>query len=185
MFISKTCSLFTVLTILPKSITNVPTALHKKFDSFIVGGKYANIEDFPHSAFLAITCRKRFLESFTCGSSILNQRILLTAAHCVDECRAGTTILVSVGSARKTEGTFYSGRAFVVHEHYDGENIKNDIGLVLLDKPLKFGRKVKRILLSKVGIYDEPALLAGWGVTNVIIFLFIFLYWFGHDFSNY
>lgn len=169
MFSSKTCFLYIILIILPNSQTEIPTA-RKKFENFIVGGKLARIEDFPHSAFLAVNCRKEIMETFTCGSSILNQWILLTAAHCLDDCQGGSTVLVAVGNSKKTEGTFHSARRFVCHKHYDGNIMKNDIALMVLQKPLQFSSRVKRIVLTKVGIYDEPAILAGWGVTNVISF---------------
>lgn len=175
MFSSTTCFLFTILTILPKSRTKVLTTLQngtdnneKKFEGFVVGGKFAKIQDFPHSAFLAISCLKRNYEDFTCGSSILNQWILLTAAHCLESCRSGTRVIASVGSAKKTKGTFYSVAKFANHKKYDGDLMKNDISLVMLASHLVFSNTVKRIQLTQVGIYSEPAMLAGWGVTNVI-----------------
>lgn len=180
MFKSKTYLLFMILTILPKCRTNVTTTLPdgsfqnekdsdgEKFEGFIVGGKYARIQDFPHSAFLVISCYTKGYEDFTCGASILNQWILLTAAHCLEGCETGTKVLVSVGSRVKTKGSFYAVGKFAVHGDYDAYVMRNDIAVAILVKPLVFSSTVKRVLLSSVGIYNEPALLAGWGVTNVI-----------------
>ncbi|XP_026314435.1 chymotrypsin-1-like [Hyposmocoma kahamanoa] len=137
-----------------------------KFQSYIVGGKYARIQDFPHSAFLVIKCHKVEYEEFTCGSSILNQLILLTAAHCFEDCRSGSKVLVSVGNRRKTKGNFYTVGKFASHGEYDGHVMKNDIAVAILSRPLVFGSSVKRVLLSHIGIYKEPALVAGWGITN-------------------
>lgn len=201
MFISKMYFLFIILTILLKSRTNMTTTLPNgsvseelfsnesarlngsfeyktdsddgKFQSYIVGGKYARIQDFPHSAFLVIKCHKVEFEEFTCGSSILNQLILLTAAHCFEDCRSGSKVLVSVGNRRKTKGNFYTVGKFASHGEYDGHVMKNDIAVAILSRPLVFGSSVKRVLLSHIGIYKEPALVAGWGITDVIIFLFI------------
>lgn len=180
MFSSTTCFLFIILTILPTYRTNETTTLlngtnsnGKRFEGFIVGGRFAKIQDFPHSAFLAINCRKKYIEDFTCGSSILNQWILLTAAHCLEGCLSGTTIMASVGAAKKTKGTFYSVGKFASHKKYDGDSMKNDVCVIMLADPLVFKSTVKRVQLTQVGIYNEPAVLAGWGVTNVIYLFYL------------
>lgn len=192
MFNSKTYCLFTMLTILLKFCTNMTTALSDgsfsdellpgesfenetaNFEGYIVGGRYARMQDFPHSAFLAISCYKMGYQDFTCGSSILNQLILLTAAHCFEDCGIGTKVLVSVGDRKKTRGRFYDVGKFANHGEYNGYLMKNDIAMAILTQPLVFSSTVKRVVLSPYGIYDEPALVAGWGVTNVIIFSFYF-----------
>lgn len=194
MFNSKTYCLFTILTILLKFCTNLTTALpdgsfsdeslpgessenettydDENFEGYIVGGKYARIQDFPHSAFLMISCYKMEYRDFTCGASILNQLILLTAAHCFEDCEMGTKVLVSVGDRKKTRGKFYNVGKFANHGEYNGRIMKNDIAMAILTKPLVFSSSVKRVILSPNGIYEEPALVAGWGITNVIIFSF-------------
>lgn len=169
MFSSQMNFLFTLLTILLKSRTDVEQKRASKLEAFIVGGKYATIQDFPHSALLAIHCRKKSFEDFTCGASILNQWILLTAAHCFHGCKTDTKILVLVGDRIKMKGTYYSISKFAGHADYQGEQMKNDIAVALASKPLVFSSTVKRVQLSPVGIYNEPALVAGWGVTDVII----------------
>lgn len=49
----------------------------------IYGGIAATIRDFPHSVYMTAECNK---VTWICGASILNQRILLTAGHCVNGC---------------------------------------------------------------------------------------------------
>lgn len=53
-------------------------------EPYVVGGDFTDIAHFPHSVFLDINCMSN---GWICGSSILNQRILLTAAHCVFACK--------------------------------------------------------------------------------------------------
>lgn len=144
-------------------------------EGFIVGGEYASIEDFPHAAFLSITCvSDDVTEKFSCGSSILNQVILLTAGHCVANCLPGSKILVSVGSSIKNSKHIYQVAAFVNHPLYDEEEFRNDIALAALTVPLIYSKAVSRVVLPQVGIYDEMAVLAGWGITDVINHLLYF-----------
>lgn len=188
---SKTYFLFSILTILRKSRSSVTTTIpnetqsdgsfqyetdndDKKFEGYIVGGQNARIKDFPHSAFLAIKCQKVDYVHFTCGASILNQVILLTAAHCFEDCGTGTKALASVGDRRKSKGTVYIVGQFATHKEYSAGIMKNDIAVAVLTEPLVFSSTVKRVLLSRFEIYNKPAQVAGWGVTNVNIFFFFF-----------
>lgn len=177
----KTCFLFSILITVSKSrqVNRNGNAVRAdedkdqagKFEGFIVGGKFADILDYPHSAFMSINCLKEDFDTFACGSSVINQVMLLTAAHCFEDCLPGTKVTVSVGDADRTRNLFYKVATFTNHPAYDPFVMKNDIALAMLAAPLTFSRSVKRVVLSKVGIYDQPATLAGWGVTDVMFFL--------------
>ncbi|XP_064538008.1 trypsin alpha-like [Drosophila montana] len=98
-----------------------------------------------------------------CGGSILNAKIIITAAHCLNlpanemQVRAGSTIrrsggqLVNVAYAKK-------------HPGYVGSPYSNDIGLLLLKKKLNLGYSANKIALAS----DSPntgttAFVSGWG----------------------
>lgn len=179
----KTCLLFLILIIVSKSrrmsgrMSGSRNSVGEgygrrqgKFEGFIVGGRFADILDFPHSVYMSIQCLREEIQEFACGGSIINQVMLLTAAHCFEECRPGTKIIVTVGQADKNKDQNHKVTAFVSHPSYDPLLMKHDIALAMLAVPLKFSSSVKRVVLSKVGIYDQPAMLAGWGVTDVIFF---------------
>lgn len=173
MFNIKACAVFTILTILSESrgkqIARQDRGRESHMEGFIVGGQYASIEDFPHAAYLSITCvAEDVTEEFSCGSSILNQVILLSAGHCVANCYPGTNILVSVGSSIKNSKDIYEVADFINHPLYDEEEFSNDIALASLTEPLIYSRVVSRVVLPRVGIYDETAMLSGWGVIDVI-----------------
>lgn len=168
----KTCFLFTILIVLSKSrAKSLRESGSSKFEGFIVGGRFANILDFPHSAYLSIQCLKNTFEEFACGGSIINQVMVLTAAHCFADCRPGTKTVVSVGDANKNRRLFFKATTFTIHPRYDGLLMKNDIALCMMADPLRFSKAVKRVVLTRVPIYNQPAMQAGWGVTDVIIFL--------------
>ncbi|XP_063529588.1 trypsin epsilon-like [Cydia strobilella] len=126
----------------------------------VVSGTYSKITQFPHSAFLAI-------HIYTCGASILNQALLLTAAHCVYEHTDPEKYIAFVGHNVRQKGRKFGVLNFRIHENYHSKHIWNDIALLRLKKDLKFGRNVARVLLVPDPPYDERASVAGWGVTEV------------------
>ncbi|XP_063358195.1 cathepsin G-like isoform X1 [Cydia amplana] len=130
-------------------------------EGFIVGGDVVEtIKEFPHVAFLALTGSDG---SYICGSSILNQVLLVTAAHCLDDIHK---ITASVGSLNRDEGTLYIVKSFEQHKQWDPIHVNHDIGLCRLKKPLTLGNKVKRVVLMKHPPKTHMADLAGWGAIE-------------------
>lgn len=135
------------------------------FESFIVGGSYANMSDFPYAAFISIDCDPK---SSICGGSILNQRIIITAAHCLERCTRRDEILVSVGSERRNKGTIYRVIDFAIHQKYKATaDIKADIALMRVAIPIKLGPKVKRVIIMRQPPRVQMGYVAGWGLTDV------------------
>lgn len=57
-----------------------------------------------------------------------------------------------------------------MHPFYSSALIRNDIGLIKLDKDIVFGNKVKPIALASqnnIEKFNYPATLSGWGTTSV------------------
>lgn len=136
----------------------------------IVGGENANITDFPYSALLAIKCKieNRIEEgSWTCGASIVNQELLLTAAHCLFECLPNSWVLVSVGHVHMNKGYKNTVCSFLVHEEFNYYTERNDIAMVKLKNALSFNSSVSRVALMKHPPYNEKAKVAGWGMIDV------------------
>lgn len=147
---------------------SVTTAL-AVMEGFIVGGKFANINNHAHSAFLNVNCvldgGKR--AAWICGSSIVNQQILLTAAHCLYECTYESHIGINLGSEHRNRGRTYTTYSFVVHEDYNSKTSSNDISLIRVDNPLLLSMKITRVALMKRPPYTERATVAGWGMVDV------------------
>lgn len=53
-----------------------------EMEPFIVGAQNTPIENFPHAVYLELSTNRKWI----CGSAILNQDIILTAAHCLYIC---------------------------------------------------------------------------------------------------
>ncbi|XP_047987743.1 granzyme B-like [Leguminivora glycinivorella] len=133
-----------------------------KQEGFIVGGEYVNsIKDFAHVAYLELYGKKS--EVMVCGSSILNQKILITAAHCLV---IAVNITVYAGTLDKYKGNIHRVDRIKLHEQYDDETLANDIGLVRLKKPLSLGKTMKKVIIMKKPPKVKMAEVAGWGFIS-------------------
>ncbi|XP_063358714.1 trypsin alpha-4-like [Cydia amplana] len=126
----------------------------------IVGGFLSKIESFPFAVYISKSCN--VYRNSSCGASILNQVILLTAAHCFKNCDPFTVNAYS-GSIRKYSGFENKVISYKRHEEYYPTRHNNDIALLRLETELIFGRAVKRIILMKYPPDNTLAVVAGWG----------------------
>lgn len=105
-----------------------------------------------------------------CVGTIISNRFILTAAHCIRYPKF-KTIFVSIGNVKlsytSTFKNMIRAKRVIVHKLFAGpQDIKNDIALVELIKPIKFTSKVKKICLplsSNVTVmYNKTVYVAGW-----------------------
>ncbi|CAG2119520.1 unnamed protein product, partial [Medioppia subpectinata] len=106
----------------------------------IVGGNEASRGQFPYQVLLRM--RRRDNRVMICGGSILNERWILTAAHCVTNERTGDPYVVAVevtaGAVRKTDNGSdvqrVSADCVVANEKWIGlkGGFANDLALVRL-----------------------------------------------------
>lgn len=146
-----------------------------EMEGFIVGGQAASIKKFPHSAFLDIYCNTTspFSAAWVCGSSIINQYFLLTAAHCVAGCTRHSQINVLVGNTNREKGLSVQGYKYKAHTYFNEITLNFDIALVMLRKALPFRAEIKRIIITTNVPDTETAYVAGWGLVDVSYIFFI------------
>ncbi|CAH2264152.1 jg8109 [Pararge aegeria aegeria] len=136
----------------------------------VVDGQFVKICHFPHAVFLEIIKPER--STHICGSSVVNQHFLLTAAHCFSEeqrRRSKDEIVAYAGHEDLEKTTIVrKTRLPIVHEKYDPEVVENDIALVYLPHKLPLGNSVKRIIIMKYFPRNKKGSLAGWGIINDI-----------------
>ncbi|XP_045763586.1 trypsin-2-like [Maniola jurtina] len=130
----------------------------------VVNGQLAKIERHPHSVFLFVLFDKH--EGTICGGSIVNQRVVLTAAHCFEQTSPSGRITANVGSSHIEKGRTMLVTSVIVHPQYDSYLIANDIALVGLRDPIVFGLKAKRIVIPKKKPAEGMAKMAGWGAVK-------------------
>ncbi|CAH0686478.1 unnamed protein product [Spodoptera exigua] len=105
---------------------------HTDANARIIGGTEVAAGTHPHMVALIVGVT---VKNFICGGSLLTQRTVLTAAHCVDNVYGINWVIrsarVAVGSTRWDSGTDYSILRNVTHPDYNRCIVKNDISVLI------------------------------------------------------
>lgn len=153
----------------------------------VVNGEQADITDMPWQVSIHRNEMPRWtspLFEHRCGGTIIGDRWILTAAHCVEDVHvqdllvfAGITRLSEVGFDDRLVSSSGGQRrrvsSFIVHPDYvvdlQEDGIPNDLALIQLDSPLDLtGSRAKAI---RIGTFADapwfepnlPARISGWG----------------------
>ena len=156
---------------LQENCADFPEGVFDKIhDERIVGGIEADIGEIQWQANLAY---KDELDQF-CGGTLLCDRFVLTAAHCV-EYEAPDNIVVILGDHNKeNENDPYEitndVKKIILHPKYvpetSNDNSYNDIALLQLSKPVRNKKGIRSACLPKYEPIDPrypDMLITGWG----------------------
>jgi len=157
-------------------------------DERVFGGQLTEIGEFPWIGLLGYTRIETGEIEFKCGGTLINSRYMLTAAHCIRiKRRAGLSLdIVRLGEWKiSTSEDCVDGlvneecadpildlkiEIQIPHLGYSKKTGNNDIGLLRLDKNVKYTDYVRPICLPTL---DDLApnigthmVLAGWGSTE-------------------
>lgn len=137
----------------------------------IVGGSIAIDGAFPWQVSLGVSWIANPRPAHFCGGSILSERWILTAAHCVSDLTPDQ-IAVTAGTNRLAAGAKrHNIKRIVAHASYDAGTMDHDIALLELFDELELNAATAAI--SLVPAADEATLLpegramvvSGWGAT--------------------
>lgn len=134
----------------------------------MIGGLLAE-DEYPF--IVSILIRKADDYDHLCGGAIINERTVITAAHCLYYHRP-SSLKIHVGEKpRKViDGKVYDIEALHCHDKYNGIGHDFDVGLVRIQGSFEFNDNVQLIVLAEtqdIIIDGSYATILGWGVTNV------------------
>jgi len=134
----------------------------------IVNGENAEVGEFPWQA--SLQYRRG---SHTCGASIIADRWLVSAAHCI--CPGVKNRKVVVGLHDRTTKRFGKPAEYWIEEVFAPEDsychtkkLKNDIVLLKVKEPMIMGQYVQPIDLPQQGerFTGSTCMISGWGRTG-------------------
>lgn len=131
----------------------------------IVGGIAMTIDEIPYQVSL-----QHGLGHF-CGGSIISNRWILSASHCVNNLQA-SRLKIRVGSSfRQTEGKLISVSNIISHPQYNNKTFDYDYALIELSEEIEFSKTVQSIGLPDQDEEIETGskcLVSGWGDTKIL-----------------
>ncbi|KAJ8736109.1 hypothetical protein PYW08_006765 [Mythimna loreyi] len=134
----------------------------------IVGGSVTTIDRYPTIAALLYSWNLSTY-SQACGGSILNNRSVLTAAHCTIG-DANNRWRIRVGSTwANSGGVVHTLSQIINHPQYNGNTYNNDIAVLRSASTFTFNNNVRAASIagSNYNLGDnQPVWAAGWGTTS-------------------
>lgn len=130
--------------------------------NYIINGSDAALGSFPYQVSIY---ESMFI---TCGGSIISEKHVLTAAHCL---YYGRSFEVGLGNVHLNRQKKLSVEKKIVHPQYDPETYCSDIGILVLKSPLVFSNSIRAIALPKGNekVRDSMMMVAsGWGQTRAV-----------------
>ncbi|XP_075591411.1 uncharacterized protein LOC124492278 isoform X2 [Dermatophagoides farinae] len=113
----------------------------------IIGGTEARLGEFPWMVMFWDEKRHVF-----CGGALLNERWVVTAAHCFTDVIDESTVFVKLGKYDQTETepteVVTKIQHIIKHPHFSNETFDNDIALVKLTTHIQFNDNIRPICLA-------------------------------------
>ncbi|XP_055596059.1 chymotrypsin-2-like [Uranotaenia lowii] len=132
---------------------------YQEWEGYIVGGQNAASGQFPYQVSLRSAQNAHF-----CGGSIVNNRWILSAAHCtIGRTTANTRVVVGT-HLLNSGGVMHNAQAIINHPSYNANTLANDISVVHTATVIAFTNLAQPIGLAANFINTAAgALASGWG----------------------
>ncbi|KAH8346585.1 hypothetical protein KR084_005661 [Drosophila pseudotakahashii] len=143
----------------------------RSYTPLIVGGHPAQPREFPHMARLGRRQDQGSRTDWFCGGTLISERFVLTAAHCLDS-EKGEVNIVRLGeldfdtNEEDAEPRDYGVSIYVTHPGY--EEFYHDIGIIKLMENVVFDLyKHPACLPFQDERFSNSFIAVGWGSTAV------------------
>lgn len=140
----------------------------EQFDPRIVGGKPANIGDFPWQVVLIAGDTPDYIRSPFCGGSLIGYQWVATAAHCLSGIKDPKALDIVSGSTfprYQNEGDRVTIQQIIIHSDYNETTFENDIALLKLTRPVRLGEAIKLPSPTLAIPISSNATVSGWGAV--------------------
>lgn len=131
----------------------------------IVNGQNITISNLPY--IVQIHEPSDYVRKFVCGGTVISERHILTAAHCMVGYNSIDLQVVANVTHIGEAGIRRNVKAIHMHPAYDHGNFNNDVAVLTLEEPLPLGKGVNVAeMCSKPWDSQHKITVAGWGKTS-------------------
>jgi secreted trypsin-like serine protease len=141
----------------------------------IVGGTNAIPYSWPWQGMMCMTATTGGACNLRCGSSVIDNSWILSAAHCVDGYTTQASrfqIVVGTYDTRITEDGQLTAQVAQIYMHpqYSSRTLTNDVALLQLSSPLVYTDHIQPVCLPSniddLLVAGQSVFVTGWGSTS-------------------
>ncbi|KAL4716898.1 hypothetical protein ACJJTC_012709 [Scirpophaga incertulas] len=133
----------------------------------IVGGSITNINSYPDMVAVLLKFRDNWFRHW-CGGVILNNRSILTAAHCFVVLTTSSWQIRAGSTYADSYGVVYAVSAIINHQQYNRITIDNDIGILRVVGSIQYTNVIQPASIAGANYQladNQVVWAAGWGAT--------------------
>ncbi|XP_032686016.1 chymotrypsin-2-like [Odontomachus brunneus] len=132
-------------------------------DPRIVNGEDAELGEIPYQ----VSLQTSYSDFHFCGGSVLNEKYVITASHCVVDKSANDIKVVAGTVDLNNPRSTHEVEEIITHESYNpSDSWRNDIALLRVKNPFVISEYISKVPLpsedDEVGANDV-AIVSGWG----------------------